>query len=173
MQNNIIRYIISFIAIILLQVLVLNQFAPGWSAYAMIYPMLIVSLPFNMRPVWLMLIAFLVGFAVDSFSNTFGLHASAAVFLAYARPELMKIISPKEGYDFLLKPTIKDMGFKWYGLITFVLFTIHHLWFFIFESFNLYDFGFILLKTFLSVIVSWFLAIAIQFIFYKATKELK
>jgi hypothetical protein len=173
MQNNIVRYLISFVAIIMLQVLVLTKFAPGWSTHAMVYPMLIISLPFNMKPIWLMFIGLCLGLCVDAFTNTFGLHASAAVFLAYARPELMKLISPKDGYDYLLKPTIKDMGFKWYGLITLVLLAIHHLWFFIFESLNLYDFGFILLKTLLSVIVSWILIIAIQYIFYKATKELK
>lgn len=154
----------------IIQILFLTNFAPGWGIHVMIYPMLIIALPFDLKPVWLMLIALLLGFTIDAFNNTYGLHASSAVFIAYLRPTLMKFISPKDGYDTLLRPNIKDMGFKWYATILIILIALHHLWFFVFESFNLYDFGYILLKTVLSTVVSWFLSILLQYLFAKPSK---
>lgn len=170
MSNKWVRYGISVVAIILLQVLILAKFVPGWSVHIMVYPMLIIALPFNTKPIWLMLAGFLIGISVDAFTDTFGLHASAAVLVAYLRPELMKIISPREGYDMLLSPNVKDMGFRWYTLILLIALSVHHLWFFAFESFNLYDFGFILLKTVVSVVASILVALTIQFVFYKPSK---
>lgn len=172
MNNNLVRNIIGFTGVLVIQILFLTNFAPGMGIHVMIYPMLIIALPFDLKPIWIMLIALVLGFTVDAFNNTFGLHASSAVFIAYLRPILMKFIAPKDGYDPLLRPNIKDMGFKWYAAILIILTALHHLWFFVFESFNLYDFGYILLKVLLSTIVSWFLSILLQLLFAKSSKTI-
>ena len=64
---------IRFALFVLFQVLILNNLEPGLGLYAMIYPLFIFMLPFQMGTVPLMLLSFVFGLVIDSFSNTFGL----------------------------------------------------------------------------------------------------
>ncbi len=48
-------------------------------------------------PNWaLLILAFILGFFIDIFSNTLGLHIMATVAMAFARPTLLKILLSKK-----------------------------------------------------------------------------
>lgn len=75
-------------------VLVLNKLNVSVYIHPYVYPMFLILLPFE-TPKWIMLpLAFAVGITIDMFNNTAGMHAAACVFIAYARPWLIKAYTP-------------------------------------------------------------------------------
>lgn len=171
MNNTWLKYGLTFILIVLIQGLVVNNIEINEFFNPMIYPMLILMLPFELTVFATLIISFVLGVSVDAFSNTFGLHASAAMLIGYLRPTLLKYIQPRDGYDNNLLPSIQDMGFLWFiGYSSLFLF-LHHLWFFSFELLRFDLIYLIITKTFFSLIFSLSLIILFQFIFYKASKK--
>lgn len=161
------RYLIWFIAIVILQVLIFSEITFGLGIHIMIYPMLIIMWPFDIKPIPLMFLAFLLGISLDFLSNTFGLHTSSAVLVAYFRPELFRLFAPRDGYDLMMKPSLNDLGFKWFFYINGITLLIHHFWFFFLEIFSWKAWVNILQNTFLSAIFSLFFVIALEVLFRK------
>lgn len=164
------KYILIFVLIVLVQGLVVNNIQINEYLMPMIYPLMILMLPFRQNTLVSMGVALVLGLSVDAFSDTFGLHASAAVLIGYLRPSLMKYIQPKEGYDNALLPTVHDMGIVWFGIYASLLLFIHHLWFFSIEIFRFDQILLILGKTFFSFLFSFILILLFQYIFYKPSK---
>ena len=171
MNNSWVKYGLIFILIVLIQGLVVNNIQINEYFNPMVYPIMIMMLPFELNAIVTMLVALVLGVSVDAFSNTFGLHASSALFIGYLRPTIMKYIRPKEGYDTALLPSIQDMGTTWFLAYVSVIILAHHLWFFSFEILRFDLFLLILGKTFLSFFFSISLIILFQYIFYKPSKK--
>jgi len=171
MNNKWVKYSLIFILIVLIQGLVVNNIQINEYFNPMVYPIMIMMLPFELNAIITMGVALVLGISVDAFSNTFGLHASSALFIGYLRPTIMKYIRPKEGYDISLLPSIQDMGTTWFLAYASVVILAHHLWFFSFEILRFDLFMLILAKTFLSFIFSIGLIILFQYIFYKPSKK--
>lgn len=162
--------VVRFISLLLLQVFILNAIEPGMGIYLMAYPLFIAVLPFNYNVITVLSISFLIGFIVDLFSNTFGLHASAAVAMGMARPLLYKYFAPRDGYDVLRHPNVLDMGFRWHLLTFGSLLFVHNCWFFILESFRFDNIPSALLKTLLSGSFSFVICLLVQYLFFKKVK---
>ncbi|OIQ35977.1 MAG: hypothetical protein BM555_03680 [Crocinitomix sp. MedPE-SWsnd] len=171
MNNKWVKYSLIFILIVLIQGLVVNNIQINEYFNPMVYPIMIMMLPFELNAVITMGVALILGVSVDAFSNTFGLHASSALFIGYLRPTIMKYIRPKEGYDTSLLPSIQDMGTTWFLAYVSVIIFAHHLWFFSIEILRFDLFVLILAKTFMSFIFSIGLIILFQYIFYKPSKK--
>jgi hypothetical protein len=169
--NTWIKYSAIFILIVLVQGLVVNNIEINTYLNPMIYPVMIMMLPFELNILLTMLISLILGVSVDAISNTFGLHTSAALVIGYLRPSILKIIEPRDGYDTNLTPSIHDMGKLWFLSYATILLSIHHIWFFTIEVLRIDQFFFILLKTIFSVLFSLLIIILFQFIFYKSTKK--
>lgn len=144
------RNIIRFLILILFQVLVLDNIQMGGYLNPYFYVLFIILMPFE-TPRWLMLItAFLLGLSVDLFTNTLGMHAAASVFMAFLRPWLLSIFSPRDGYEPDTFPRIFFYGFNWFLRYSLLMVFFHHLALFYLEVFHFQDF----LSTFLRVILS-------------------
>ena len=166
-MNDFLKYIIWFVGLILTQTLIFGQIEFGIGIHIMIYPLFLILLPFDMKPISLMLVAFLMGILLDSLFNTFGLHASASVIVAYLRPELYRLFAPRDGYDLLMKPSIKDLGVQWFISVSSIMITIHHFWFFFLEYFKWSAWFSIIKNTLLSSIITLFIIVAIEMLFTK------
>jgi rod shape-determining protein MreD len=164
-MNYIVANSIRFGLLVLFQIVVLNYLELDFGIYPMLYPMFILMLPIDLGAVPLMLLSFLIGLLIDSASNTFGLHASSAVLMAYFRPQIFNWLSPRDGYETEITPTLYSMGSRWFITAYGTLLLIHHTWYFFVESFKLNEFFWILLKIVLSVIASFLLSLLVQFIF--------
>ena len=172
-MNNFVLNSIRFVLFVLFQVLILNNLEPGFGLYAMIYPLFIFMLPFQMGTVPLMLLSFAFGLVIDSFSNTFGLHASSAVIMAFFRPIIFKWLSPRDGYESVESVNVYSMGGRWFLYAYGSLLLIHHIWFFTIESFKLNEFIWILIKIGLSTPSSFLLSLLVQFIFVSNKKAVR
>ena len=83
--------IARFFILIAVQVLILDHVNFYGYANPALYLYFILLLPFEV-PGWLLLTsAFLMGFGIDSFSNSVGLHSATAVFVAFLRPRAVRI----------------------------------------------------------------------------------
>ena len=167
MINEIIKHLIRFIFLLLLQVLVLNniQFSGYINPY--LYVLFILMMPFD-TPAWIVLgSGFLMGLSVDTFMNTAGMHAAATVAMAFVRSYVLKIFAPREGYEFGTEPTLRYMGPAWYLSYSGILVSIHHFVFFYIEVFRFNEFFSTLARILLSILFTMLLVMLSQFLIYK------
>jgi len=167
----IIRNIIRFFLLLLLQVLILNNLENLGVANSFILPQIyivfILLLPFE-TPTWISIcLGFLIGLLVDFSIDTEGLHAFASTSIAYFKPRLTRSLSPRDGYDFNSEPTLRDQGLNWFLVYGSILIFIHHLLLFFLEKLAWSNFFGTLLTIVLSAAFSLILALIYQFIVYQ------
>jgi len=154
MITDIIRNTGLFIFLLMLQILLMDniQFSGYINPY--IYILFIILLPVEI-PAWLLLIlSFLAGLAVDLFNGTLGLHASATTFAGFARPYVLRILAPRDGYDTGVLPVPGNYGWRWFLAYVTLIVTIHHFALFYTEVFRLTNFFSTLLRVMLSSLFS-------------------
>ncbi len=168
-MGSVVKYIIRFCLFILIQVFVLNQIPPLHRLITPdIYYLFILWLPFKMGRRPLMLVAFALGFALDGFTNTYGLHTAACLLIAYLRPFLINLLISQEGAESNYnEPSIKSMGFTPYFTYVAVLTFIHHSFLNFLWSLQLGGFFYFIIKTVLSTVVSLFLVLLTELLFVR------
>jgi hypothetical protein len=164
---DIIKHSVRFILFLFVQVFIFNQLEIGLGIQFMIYPLFIFLLPTELNVFLLIFVSFVLGISIDSLSNTYGLHASASVLLAYGRPYLFKLFEPRDGYPPLTDLSVLNMGYAWFSSVYGIFLGAHIFWFFLMEQFKFSEFWFLLLKIILSVPLSLGMAILIQLLFFK------
>jgi len=135
MNNIVITNIVRFLVLGLVQVFILrNVVATGgvfWENFQIIiYPVFIMLLPFRTPKVAVLALAFVMGFIIDSFYNSFGIHASACVFMAYLRFFALNWLEPKGGYNDDYSPTKQRLGLGWFMGYSAILLFGYLLWYF-------------------------------------------
>ncbi len=160
MITSVLRYGLVMILLILLQVLIFNniQFSGYINPY--VYIMIILLLPAELPQWGLLVTAFLTGMAIDLFSGSPGMHASATVMAAFVRPYILGLISPRDGYDTGSSLSMANYGIKWFIIYSASVVFIHHLVLFYLEVFRFDEF----FRTLLRVILSSFFTLAFIFL---------
>jgi hypothetical protein len=169
MNNVILTNVVRFIGLVLLQVLVLQRINLG-GAYSnyfhiIVYPLFIILLPSRIPHALLVLLGFAAGTIVDLFYNSPGIHASAAVFLAFIRPFVLGILSPSSGYNMNFSPTKARYGTAWFLSYAAVMMVSYLFFYFSVEVFTFYYLGEIMLRTVCSFFISMLFIIVFQFLF--------
>ncbi len=140
MRNSLVINIIRFLLLIPVQVLILNHINFGGYINPYLYVYFILLLPLEI-PGWLLLFsAFAMGYAIDLFSHTPGLHAAATVLMAFFRPLVIRSMGSRKDYESGMQPSIKDLGFVWFFTYSLILIFIHHIAFFYLEVFRFSNF---------------------------------
>ncbi|MEO6883091.1 MAG: rod shape-determining protein MreD [Bacteroidia bacterium] len=171
MLNDVLRNTARFLILMLLQVLIVKNIELGKFVNPFIYILFLMMLPFTIPNGLLLIIAFVTGLTMDMFYNTMGMHAFACVFMAYCRPSVLRIISPRDGYEFGAEPTLRSMGLQWFLPYSIVLVLIHHTVLFTVEFFRFSEFGSTFLKIIFSSIATIILLFISQFLFYKEKQK--
>lgn len=170
-MRKFLKHIFRFALLLAIQVLVLNKVELGAGTLLMIYPLFIVLLPEDTNVFLLLFLAFVLGISIDAMSNTYGLHASSLLLLAYFRPIIFKAFAPRDGYETDLELNLHTMGFRWFFRTFGLLLLIHHFWFFLMELFRFDEILLVLKHTLFSFPISFTLCVLIQFlIISKPTK---
>ena len=159
---------LRFTALLLVQVVVCNNINFLGYINPYIYIVFIFLFPIRDSRIVLLLVSFLLGMLVDMFSDSGGVHAAAAVTLAYARPLLLKMSFGMLYEHQSVKFSNTDIG----SLITYVgLGTLlHHFILFSLEVFNISNILLILKKTLFSGIFTIILSILIIVLFSRNKK---
>lgn len=162
-KDNILR----FVFLIFVQVLILNNIQVSSYLNSYIYVLFILLLPFE-TPKWLLLIlGFGTGLTMDMFSDTAGIHAAATTLMAFSRSGILKVISSRKDYEQGMKPTVKDLGFRWFFNYSLVMVLIHHFTLFLLEVFRFTELFDIILRTAISVSFTMCLLVISQYLFVK------
>ncbi|HJT74125.1 MAG TPA: rod shape-determining protein MreD [Chitinophaga sp.] len=166
-MSILLRNIIRFVLLLLLQVFVLNRIQLHQLVGFNLYMLFVLLLPFNMPRPALMLLGFFMGLSIDSFMNTMGIHAAACVFIAYLRPFIINILSPQGGFETTQKtPSMTSMGVSQFLTYIAILVFLHNLVYFPLEVFNFGNFFYLLLKILLSAAASIFLIVLYELLFF-------
>ena len=161
------KHILRFILFAFAQIFIFNQLELVYGIQLMIYPLFIFLLPLELNVFLLMLISFAFGGIIDWFSNTYGLHASAALILAYFRPFLLNFFKPRDGYTPGVEFSTYSMGYTWYFTVLSIFCFVQIFWFLFLEQFKWGSLWFLFGKTFLSGIISIALCFLVQLTFFK------
>jgi rod shape-determining protein MreD len=116
--------------------------------------MFIILLPVEIPSWLLLLLSFATGMTVDFFSGSPGMHSSATVLAGFVRPYILRVVSPRDGYNPGSDPSMLTYGFAWFLTYTFLIVLVHHTALFYLEVFRLSDFFRTLWRVFLSSIFS-------------------
>ena len=160
------KYVIMFISLVLVQVLIFNQvqFSGFFNPY--IYVLFVLLLPLS-TPRYLMLVsAFLLGFVIDVFSNSLGVHSAATVFVAYIRPLVIRLISNRED-DRSEYPGLNQNKLSWFINYVFIIVFIHHAILFYLEVYTFANFFNTLYRVILSSLFSIIVIVLSQFLVFR------
>ncbi|MGB3949066.1 MAG: rod shape-determining protein MreD [Bacteroidia bacterium] len=171
MLNEVFRNIIRFILLVAVQVLIIKNIELGRFINPFIYVLFIVVLPFE-TPKWLILVAgFIVGITIDMFYDTAGMHAAACVLMAYVRPGVLKLFSPRDGYEFGTQPTVQYLGVPWFLSYSGILIFLHHLVLFYLEIFRFSEFFSTFLRVIISTIFTVLIVVITQYLFNRKKQQ--
>lgn len=168
------RNSIRILFLVLLQGLVVNRLNL-WEGMVLpsVYLFAILMLPINTNRVLLMVIGFCIGAFVDAFTNTFGLHTSACVLMTFMQPIVLRVLSPREGYELGTRPSIQDLGLTWYLTYAAMLTFIHHIWLFFIELFRFTPFWMTIGKVLLSTVATVLLMVLGQYLIFSSADRNK
>ncbi|MEZ4995933.1 MAG: rod shape-determining protein MreD [Bacteroidales bacterium] len=163
-MNSIIRYTVTFLLLIALQLLIFNNIEFSGYVNPYVYVMFILILPVAM-PSWiLLLLGFLTGFVIDLFSGTMGVHTFATVIAAYVRPWVLSLNVTAETAEGEMSPSSYRSGLRWFLVYTATVVLAHHLALFLVETFSFRLFLQTLLRVLLSTAVTTFFIVLFDFI---------
>lgn len=165
-MNKYFEILYRFVLLVLFQSLVLNNIQLFGVATPYIYPLIILLLPMETPTALLLILGAISGLSVDAFSQTGGIHGFATVFVAFARPFILRVITPKEGYQVDDQPTMASLGITWFLIYISLCLLLHHIVYYSFEVMSFQYIQFLSIRIFSSLIVSIVLILVIQFLFY-------
>lgn len=159
---------VRFIALVFVQVLILNHINFLGYINPYIYILFIALFPVKNNRIILLLLSFLLGITIDMFLDTGGIHAGACVFIAYVRPLILKWSFGMIYEHQTIRFNTVEFGSK---LTYFTLITVlHHIVLFSLEIFSFSKILLILQKTLFSSIFTILLSVIVTIIFTRKSK---
>ena len=169
MNSALIGHIARAIIIVLLQGLVFQRIYIGGASFNyfsfIVYPVILMLLPVKTSRFLLVIVAFAVGLGVDLFYSSLGVHASAAVFIAFLRPYIMQLLEPRGGYPVASTPTYRIFGLNWFVRYSALMLMLYLLFYFSVEVFTFAHTGQIILKAISSFVISYLAILAYVILF--------
>ena len=92
MNNSVLKIILSFIGLVLLQVLVCSNMNFMSEINPFVYVVFVLLYPVINNRLLFIFTSFLLGYTVDIFLDSGGVHAAASVAIAYIRPLILKFL---------------------------------------------------------------------------------
>lgn len=161
MKEDIIRRLLSFLILVLVQALVCNHVHV--LGYATPLPYVYFSLTFSRNyPRWAILLwCFVLGLTVDVFSNTPGLASGALTLIGLLQPYVLSIFMTREHAE-NFRPRLATMGFVKYCLFAMLLVFLFCLTLFSLEAFSFFNWQHWLFSILGSSIITFVIVLAIE-----------
>lgn len=171
-MSDLVRNIVRFALFIFVQVYVLYRIEPLHQFITpYLYFLFILWLPFSVSRFWLLIIGFMLGLSLDYFIQRPGLHAAACVLIAYVRPFIINVLSPKDESEFNYRePSPRALGWTPYAIYVFILTLLHHGYLFFLEWLSFGSFLIFFVKVIASTAVSMLLIFTVELLFPRKLK---
>jgi len=146
-----------FLWTIFIQIFILNNIQLSGYINPYYYLIFILSIPSKQSKSTILLLSFLMGFVIDVFSQSYGIHAFASVLIAYLKILWTAKIAISKDSDELIE--INNLSISRFIILSCYFILIHHFTLFLLERFNLYEILSILKSTITSSMFTLFLFI--------------
>jgi hypothetical protein len=170
MNRNIFFQVVFFLLYLFLQVLILKNVVFFHTGFILFYIAFLLFLPVETTPLALMAVGFTLGFAVDIFYDSLGVHVSACVATAYARNYWIAVLTPQGGYDAGSEPRLAALGIQWFIVYLIPMLVIHQLVLFFVEAGGFTLAGFTLLKVGFSTLLTFLALLTAEIIFARGRR---
>lgn len=159
---------LRFFVLILFQVSIFNHINFMGYVNPYVYILFIAFFPIQNNRMLFLLFSFLLGLGVDLFSDSGGIHAAAALSIAYIRPVILK-------FSFGSTYQNHNIKFDTEALVTKIIYIallslLHHFVLFTLEVFSITKTILVLQKTLFSSIFTILLCVVLSVIFSRNTK---
>ena len=171
-MSELLRNIIRLAIFILIQVYVLNKI-PHLHRYITpyLYYLFILWLPFSISRMGLLFVGFLTGLILDYFMMTPGLHAAACTLIAYVRPFVINVLTPKDSSEFNYRePSPRAMQWTPYMGYVLILTVLHHGYMVFLEWLDIGNFLDFIIKIFSTTGISMLMIFTVELIFPRRLK---
>jgi hypothetical protein len=158
--------LIQFVVLMALQILLMRNLVLFETGFCFVYIGFILFLPIEIDRVLLLVLAFFTGLTVDLFYDTAGVHAAATVLVGYLRPYMLKLLTPRDGYETSDNASLTSMGWRWFLTYGIVLLLIHHFTLFFLELNGFKLIGFTLAKIIASTFFTGAVLVIFQMLFF-------
>jgi len=155
-----------FVLLVLMQVLIFNQVQFSGFINPYIYILFIILLPLSTPRYAIIILGFFLGLVIDIFSNSLGIHSAATVFIAYARPLVIRVISNRED-DKNDYPGLHQNKLTWFISYVTIMVLLHHLVLFYLEVYTFANFFNTLYRVILSSLFSIIVIVLSQFLIFR------
>ena len=150
-----------FLSLLVAQVLILNHVHVLGVGTPLLYVYFAITFRRNF-PKWLVLVScFLLGFLIDTFSNTPGLASSVMTIVGLAQCYLMELIAPRDSAEDL-EASKKTLGYSKFVTLSAMLTSLYCVLFFALETFNFFDVFLWLARSIVSTLLTMVLILAIE-----------
>jgi hypothetical protein len=149
-----------------LQVFLIRNMVLFDVSFCFAYIAFILLLPFDTSPLILLLLGFSTGLLVDVFYDTLGMHAAASTLVAYFRTFIIRLNTPRGGYEQNARLSLQSMGMEWFAPYSLILIFLHHAVLFFVEASQLNLFFFTSLKVVASTAFTFVVITLIQYLLF-------
>lgn len=171
MNKSFITHSFQFLIFLSLQILLLRNLVLFDTAFCYLYIGFLLFLPIQMPKVRLLVLAFISGLTIDIFYDTIGINAAASVLLAYLRPYVLLVLTPRDDYEKSDSVNVHVMGWRWFSVYTLFLVFVHHLALFFLELGSFREVGYTLVKVLVSTIFTFLVLVIIQLLFFSSRRS--
>ena len=161
MNTEILKRLLAFVLLCLVQALILNRIRLFGFATPLL-PVYFVITFHRGYPKWAILTwSFLLGLCLDSFSSTPGVAAASMTLVALLQPYLLEPFVPRDSTDDL-KVSVRSLGWGKFASLSFLLVVIYVAAFFTLEAFSFYNWQQWLMCTWVSTALTYLFILVIE-----------
>lgn len=162
MSKTVLTFIIMLIVLIPAQAVIFNNLILFNVAMPMVFIYLIISLPVTLGTNWATTTGFVIGLAVDIFSDTPGMNALACTILSFVRKPVYHLYMSIDDDLSGQRPSISSMGPGSYFKYMSTMALIYCLSVFVIEAFQFFNLRLLVLRTICSTVFTFSLIYAID-----------
>lgn len=140
--------------IIFIQIFMLYDISVFKLISPFVYVFLIINMPFNVSTPVMILYSFAIGYIIDGFYNTGGMHTIPTLLVGFIRPYIFSLVVPQKGFDLGSSISLYSWNIYRSTIFIFLVTFIHHFILFWIEALDSNGLIFVFFRTVFSTAVS-------------------
>ncbi len=161
MTKTFLSFLLLFVVLVLAQVTIFNHIWLFGVAMPLVFIYFIISLPVTTPTNWMLTLGFLIGLAVDIFSNTAGLNALCCTILAGLRRPLFRLYVPREEDLINPVPSVRSTGGATYTKYVLTMTLVYCIVYFLVDSAGFFNVTTLALRIAASSLLTFLLLMAL------------
>lgn len=149
-----ILYAVALLTLVLLQIFLVDNIALGLYFHPLIYTAFIIMLPLDLKHVWVMLLATLMGLTIDLLTGMGGLNIIASTAIGFMRPMLLNAAVGHNTATDDTMPTLRRLQAKNLAWYISLMVVVHSLIYFLLETMSLSNLHHTMLRLVVSDVVA-------------------